>query len=429
MATERITVLVEMIDKISGKLKKVQTTTKDFNRTQGTLVETTRRLNESTNRQRIITRKSTTGVRSFNFAWLSVMFAGMALNRVFGSLIKSQLKLFGVTDLFSSVLTVVMLPVMEILLPLFIKLADVFFGLPDSVKLAIGVFIIFAFILGLILLVVGQVMLAFGGFVLLLTPAGAAGVAALMPILVIIGAVIIILIGLGLIIGGIVLIIKNWGQDWAKVAKGIVLVLAGIGIAILGVMILIGLLPFAWALVGVLVIAVVVGMVFAIINSWDKIVDALTVAWASIKNLFVMGWNFLISLWENRINRLIKLANLIPKVDIAPVDLSRFKGQLEDIEALRERLARQREVEAAARVIANARKAAEKEQEGGGFLSKIIPQQFQGALPGTTSNRTTQEININNNNTFNVSDKEEMEKLLNQNNINLVEEVKRQIAT
>jgi len=114
-----------------------------------------------------VMRRGSVTARGFNFAWLSVMFAGMALTRVFGGLIKAQLQLFGITELFSAVFTILLLPLMELLLPLFLKLAEVLMDLPSGMKMAIGVFTLFGFLLGIILMVIGQIALAFGGFMLL----------------------------------------------------------------------------------------------------------------------------------------------------------------------------------------------------------------------------------------------------------------------
>jgi len=98
--------------------------------------------------------------RRFKMEWLGIMFAGMALDRAFGGLVRTQLKLFGVTEMMSSAWTIVMLPVMEKILPMLYNLIDVFMNLPESVKLAIGTFILFGALFGKILLIVGQVMLA-----------------------------------------------------------------------------------------------------------------------------------------------------------------------------------------------------------------------------------------------------------------------------
>jgi len=100
-------------------------------------------------------KKSAIMGRRFKFEWLGIMFAGMALDRAFGGLVRQQFKLFGVTDMLSSAWTLVMLPVMEKILPLIYNLLEVFMNLPEKVKLAIGTFVLFGAIFGKILLVVG----------------------------------------------------------------------------------------------------------------------------------------------------------------------------------------------------------------------------------------------------------------------------------
>ena len=420
MVVEKITIVTEMIDKATNKLRKVSEATRTLDRFQGIQIDTTQRLNRATNRQNIIMRKTTRGVKSFNFAWLSVMFAGMALNRVFGGLIKTQLQLFGVTELFAGVLTVVMLPVMEMLLPLFLQLADIFFNLPEGVKLAIGVFVILMFVFGTILLVVGQVMLAVGGFALLMSgPA----VAAIITFGIIVLGIVLILIGFVIFMIGMSMIIKNWGKDWKEVGKGIVLVLAGIALAVIGILILIGLLPVAWALVGVLIVAAVALMAFWIISHWEEIKEVWEVTWAFMVNLTKKGANGIVGIVGWLVNKIINFLNKIPGINIAPIDFEKFKMELEDMDALVRRInAQRKEREDAAEVLKQ-----ETENEGG-FLNKIIPEDFKGLIPATgNEGETKQEINISTENTFNVSDKEEMEKMLNENNIKLVEEVKRQI--
>ena len=62
-----------------------------------------------------VTDNASKAAKRFNFSWLSVMFAGMALNRVFGGMIKNQMKLFGMTELLSGAMTLVLLPVMLLL--------------------------------------------------------------------------------------------------------------------------------------------------------------------------------------------------------------------------------------------------------------------------------------------------------------------------
>lgn len=105
--------------------------------------------------------------RRFKFEWLSIMFAGMALDRAFGGLVRTQLELFGVTDLMGDAWTVVLLPVMEKIVPLIYDLLEAFMDMPEWLKLAMGGFVLFGAMLGTILTTVGQVVLALMGFKLL----------------------------------------------------------------------------------------------------------------------------------------------------------------------------------------------------------------------------------------------------------------------
>ncbi len=184
--------------------------------------------------------------RRFNFAWLSIMFAGMALNRVFGGLIRSQMQLWGVSDLMSAAWTLVMLPVMEAITPLLYKLIDAFMNLPDGVKLAIGFAVLFMGVLGMILMVGGQIMLFFMGLKLLapalfgkLVAGAGAFFASLGPILLIIGAIILIIVAVWLAwksnfmnirenIKNWIAGIKQWFNGLLTFFKGILNIIRGI---------------------------------------------------------------------------------------------------------------------------------------------------------------------------------------------------------
>jgi len=135
--------------------------------------------------------------RRFKMEWLSIMFAGMALDRAFGGLIRTQMQLFGVTDMMSSAWTIVLLPIMELLTPILYKLIDAFMNLSPGMKLAVGAGILFLAVAGKIMLVVGQIFLGIMGFKLLFpvafkAMAGGAGafLAALAPIVLVIGVII-----------------------------------------------------------------------------------------------------------------------------------------------------------------------------------------------------------------------------------------------
>ncbi len=121
-------------------------------------------------------KNATIQSRRFKFEWLSIMFAGMALDRAFGGLVRTQMQLFGVTDLMSNAWTIVLLPIMNKITPVLFDLIEAFMNLPDPMKEAIGVFVLVAAGLGSILTVVGQIVLASMGFSMLAFSNGLAGV-------------------------------------------------------------------------------------------------------------------------------------------------------------------------------------------------------------------------------------------------------------
>ena len=105
--------------------------------------------------------------RRFKFEWLSVMFAGMALDRAFGGIVRSQMELYGISGLMEDMWTVVMMKPMEEITPAIYDLIDAFMELPDSAQSVIGWSVLVVGAIGTIMLIVGQFMLAWGGFKLL----------------------------------------------------------------------------------------------------------------------------------------------------------------------------------------------------------------------------------------------------------------------
>ena len=111
--------------------------------------------------------------RRFKMEWLSIMFAGMALSRAFGGLIKTQMQLWGVTEGFANMWTILFLPTMKKLTPKIWDLIKAFMDLDEPVQNVISGFVIFLAVLGTILMVVGQVFLGFMGINLLFPALGA----------------------------------------------------------------------------------------------------------------------------------------------------------------------------------------------------------------------------------------------------------------
>lgn len=165
MVTESVVVTLEVFDKASGKFNNFSRTIKEIDTTTNRITSTFHKFNTQNQRWETQFKKTTEGLERFKFELLSVMFFGMALDRVFGGLLQRQFQLFGITELFSSVLTVMLLPIMNLLLPLFLKLADFLFNLPEGVQLAIGVFVLFGAILGKFLFIFGTLGLGIQGLI------------------------------------------------------------------------------------------------------------------------------------------------------------------------------------------------------------------------------------------------------------------------
>ena len=94
---------------------------------------------------------------------LSVMFAGMALQKSMSRLLRPAAEEVGMFEVFGDILSTTFTPIMEALMPLFEWFSDVMDKLGDGVKIVIGVLTIFLFLLGIGLALGGQLGLAFGG--------------------------------------------------------------------------------------------------------------------------------------------------------------------------------------------------------------------------------------------------------------------------
>ena len=95
---------------------------------------------------------------SMLFLGLSIMFFGQQLQRTAEGLLRPAAELVGIFDIFGVTLELLFLPVMLALLPLFIGLLDVVSSMPDWLKLLIGAFMVFVFVLGGILATAGQLL-------------------------------------------------------------------------------------------------------------------------------------------------------------------------------------------------------------------------------------------------------------------------------
>jgi len=148
-------------------------------------------------------RNWTQGIHRFKMELLSVMFFGMQMHRLGMNMLGPAMKLYGVTDLISQTLAVIMLPIMQAIYPILLQIAEWLINAPDLVKTLIGAFAIFLIVGGIIATVAAQ----FGLFIGAVT--GAAGV---IGTFVATGALILGVVGL--IIGAIVLLYLAWKNNW-----------------------------------------------------------------------------------------------------------------------------------------------------------------------------------------------------------------------
>ena len=110
-----------------------------------------------------VMRRGVVETKRFQMQWLSLLFFGMAMKRMFGGLIKTSLNWVGITELSSTALGVFFLPVAEELLNILLPIMNWFMNIPEPVQKAVGEFVILGAALGGILTAVGQLALGLAG--------------------------------------------------------------------------------------------------------------------------------------------------------------------------------------------------------------------------------------------------------------------------
>jgi len=213
-----VQIVLETVDKTTGKLvpiqKQVQRVTKGLTGMTQT-IEYQRRTETG---WQTIQKKTIYGMQRFRMELLSVMFFGMNLSRMFRSWLEPAAEAMGLFDIWTATLQVVFLPIMEAIFPYLLQFMEWFMNLPEPVKMAIGAIVLVGFVLTKLLSSFAMVGLGLAGLAQMFGigaaaatgAAGAVGVAStgilasLGPILLIIGAIIAIIIVLYL----------AWKNNW-----------------------------------------------------------------------------------------------------------------------------------------------------------------------------------------------------------------------
>jgi hypothetical protein len=84
------------------------------------------------------------------------MFAGMALQKAIGGLLQPAQDASGIMDIFGATLTILFIPAMLWLVPIFVWFLEVINGLGDDTKWAIGMVAVLGFVLAGVIMVIGQ---------------------------------------------------------------------------------------------------------------------------------------------------------------------------------------------------------------------------------------------------------------------------------
>lgn len=131
-------------------------------------------------------RYLTHGMRGFRMEMLGVMFFGLMLKNFFTSLLKPVMDAYGVFDLLNATLLLMFLPIMELLFPVIEKFLSAMMGLPEPLKLAIGILVILGVVLGGLLFLIGSFALGIGSLTMAiptLTSGGFGGLAKVLGVL------------------------------------------------------------------------------------------------------------------------------------------------------------------------------------------------------------------------------------------------------
>ncbi len=211
-------------------------------------------------------REFTHGMRGFRMEMLGVMFFGMAMQRMFSSMLKPATKNLGIFELWSETMGLVFLPIMITLMPLFLKLITFLINLATPAKTFLGIMAIMGMVMGGALFFIGQFVLGIGSITLAISKLN-------ISFTLLASRVATIFAGMAVIVAGVVLVMEGKFE-------GIGLIIAGVGIALITFIGIWALLPIA-----------VGAAVFLIIKYWTN-----------IKNFFINIWESIKLSWENFIN-------------------------------------------------------------------------------------------------------------------------------
>jgi len=301
-ATQPVREVIKSLDKLNEKLKIAKLSQRQFTKLAeknflevskgGELID---KLTGKTVKYGVAVKQAAFENRKFKFQWLTVMFAGMALSRVFEGMVHSMFQLTGVSDMWAATIQTTLLPTFLPLSDILFKLMNFIMNLPEPIQEMIGAFVLVGFAAGKVATAIGAIML---------------------PISMLMGAG----IGLGTIILGVISIFAGL----ALIVKGVIDIMKGkfegVGLVIMGVGSILLLFIGWWALIPIAVGAAV----YFIIRYWDKFKGFFVNLWNKLKNLFITVWrdisSFFIRVWDKIKSTFVGAWNFIKSVAKSTAD-------------------------------------------------------------------------------------------------------------
>ena len=110
------------------------------------------------------------GMGGFRMEMLGVMFFGMAIQRMFMSMLQPALQLTGIFDLISNILALLFLPIALALIDPLLAILDWVMAMPDSLKFMLGLIAIAGVVFGSLTMILGQMALGFGSLIIAIGP-------------------------------------------------------------------------------------------------------------------------------------------------------------------------------------------------------------------------------------------------------------------
>lgn len=270
MVREVIEIVTIMRDELGKPAQRVTERIEQLNRATQ---RSTKQVEEWTGKQYESQRsivKTTRGMKHFEFEWLSIMFLGMAINKVFGEYVKGALDMTGATELLTETLKLSVFFALEPLLDTIYGIILAFYDLPDWVQKAIGWFLILATVTSGLVMYFAMLKLGLGGV------AGVGGVAGLTATL---GGFLLMLLKVAVAAFLLYLAIKSI-NDIVKMSNtknfpDMVSALFKVGFAVVGLLALFAIIPLAVAGPALIII----WTISFIAANWQKYTLAMTGYW------------------------------------------------------------------------------------------------------------------------------------------------------